>query len=186
MTLTNPELVIVGLVAEKPQYGYQIEQLILQRGMREWTDIGFSSIYYILNKLEDRGLLVSEKHTEGERPARKIYTLTDSGRSEYQEAVRIRLTSPHPRSDDFDIGLANLLALDREEQVQALTSYQTTLKEKIEQVNGKYHADGGEELNSAAYELFGHSMAILSAELEWVSGAIARISKEQSQENIPS
>ena len=117
MALTNPELVIVGLVAEKPQYGYQIEQLILQRGMREWTAIGFSSIYYILNKLEDRGLLVSEKRMEGERPVRKIYTLTDSGRSEYREAARIRLTSPHPRSDDFHIGLANLLALDREEQV---------------------------------------------------------------------
>lgn len=186
MALTNPELVIMGLVAEKPQYGYQIEQVILQRGMREWTDIGFSSIYYILNKLENNGFLHSEKMIEGERPARKVYTLTDSGRLEYQEAARIRLTSPHPRSDDFDIGLANLLALDRGEQLQALTSYQTTLQARLVQVNGKYCMDGGEELNTAAYELFGHSIAILSAELEWVTGAIGRISKEQSQENIQS
>ena len=51
-TLTNTELAILGLVAEQPKHGYQIEQDIAARGMRDWTEIGFSSIYYVLNKLE--------------------------------------------------------------------------------------------------------------------------------------
>ena len=178
MDITNSELIILGLIAEEPKYGYQIEQIIIQRGMREWTDIGFSSIYYILNKLEQKGLLHSEKRAEGDRPARKIYNLTDLGRQGYQEAVRMRLTSPRPRTDDFDIGLANLLALDRSEILQALASHQTALKAKLEQVRAKYDLDGGEQLNAAVYELFDHSITLLSAELEWVGGAIARISKE--------
>ncbi len=178
MNITNSELIIMGLIAEEPKYGYQIEQIIIQRGMREWTDIGFSSIYYILNKLEEKALLLSEKRAEGDRPARKIYNLTDLGRQAYQEEVRMRLTSPRARTDDFDIGLANLLALDRSEILQALTSHQTDLKAKQEQVQAKYDLDGGEQLNTAAYELFDHSIALLSAELEWVGGAITRISKE--------
>jgi len=177
INITNSELIILGLVAEEPKYGYQIEQNIIQRGMREWTEIGFSSIYYILNKLEDRGLLVSEKRTEGERPARKIYRLTDPGRQEYQKAVRARLTSPRPRTDDFDIGLANLLALDRSELLQALTSYQATLKAKLTQVQAKYDLDGGDHLNLAAYELFSHSIAQLRAEVDWITEAIERLSK---------
>ena len=90
----------------------------------------------------------------------------------------MRLTSPRPRTDDFDIGLANLLALDRSEILQALASHQTALKAKLEQVQAKYDLDGGEQLNAAVYELFDHSITLLSAELEWVGGAIARIAKE--------
>lgn len=176
-TLTNSELVIVGLVAEEPRYGYQIEQNIVRRGMREWTEIGFSSIYYILNKLEDRALLHSEKHTEGARPARKIYNLTEQGWMEYREAIRVRLTAPRPRCDDFDLGLANLLALDRPQALQALRFYQTTLQERLGQVKAKYELDGGERLPLPARELFHHSIALLEAELNWITDALERLSE---------
>lgn len=59
-TLTNTELAILGLVAERPKHGYQVEQDIAERGMRAWTEIGFSSIYYVLNKLEAAGWLESQ------------------------------------------------------------------------------------------------------------------------------
>jgi DNA-binding PadR family transcriptional regulator len=45
------------LVAERPRHGYEIERVIEERGMREWTEIGFSSIYYLLKKLEREGLI---------------------------------------------------------------------------------------------------------------------------------
>ena len=50
--LTDNELLVLGLVAEMPRHGYELEQLIDRRGMREWTQIGFSSIYFVLGKLE--------------------------------------------------------------------------------------------------------------------------------------
>jgi DNA-binding PadR family transcriptional regulator len=43
--MTNAELAILSLVAEQPRHGYEIEQVIEEREMREWTEIGFSSIY---------------------------------------------------------------------------------------------------------------------------------------------
>ena len=43
--MTDAELTILSLVAEGPRYGYEIQQLIDQRGLREWLTIGFSSIY---------------------------------------------------------------------------------------------------------------------------------------------
>ena len=39
------EELILGILAEQPHHGYQIEKLIIDRGMRKWTDVGFSSIY---------------------------------------------------------------------------------------------------------------------------------------------
>ena len=55
--LTASELTVLGLLVEHPRHGYDLERVIEQRGIRQWTDIGFSSIYYVLSKLEKRGLV---------------------------------------------------------------------------------------------------------------------------------
>ena len=55
--INEREAAILGLLWEKPLYGYTIEKIIEERGMRHWTDIGFSSIYYVLKRLESRNLL---------------------------------------------------------------------------------------------------------------------------------
>ena len=57
--INERELAILGLLCEKPLYGYTIEKIIEERGMRHWTDIGFSSIYYVLKRLESRNLIVT-------------------------------------------------------------------------------------------------------------------------------
>jgi DNA-binding PadR family transcriptional regulator len=35
--LTDSELLVLSLVAEMPRHGYELEQIIEKRGMREWT-----------------------------------------------------------------------------------------------------------------------------------------------------
>ena len=72
--MTNAELAILSLIAETPRHGYDIEQTIENRGMREWTEIGFSSIYYLLNKLEKTGFVGSELiATHGRGSARRVW-----------------------------------------------------------------------------------------------------------------
>ena len=41
--LTDAEHLVLGLVAEMPRHGYELERVIEQRGMREWTQIGLPS-----------------------------------------------------------------------------------------------------------------------------------------------
>ena len=72
---SNAELAILSLIAEEPRHGYQIEQLISERNMRTWTEIGFSSIYRLLKKFEKEGLIIGEPgEPEGRGPARVIYS----------------------------------------------------------------------------------------------------------------
>ena len=56
-TLTDAELVVLSLICEQPQHGYQLENHITQRNMRAWTDLSTSSIYYLLGKLEEKGFM---------------------------------------------------------------------------------------------------------------------------------
>ena len=66
MKISLTEQLILGILSEHSEHGYNIEKIIEIRGMRKWTDIGFSSIYYVLEKLEDKGL-ASSKKTIGRR-----------------------------------------------------------------------------------------------------------------------
>lgn len=69
MPLTPAELTILGLVLEKPSHGYELEQLIELRGIRNWTELGFSSIYYLLGRLEKRGLVTADAPSRAETGA---------------------------------------------------------------------------------------------------------------------
>ena len=109
--MTNAELAILSLVAEHPRHGYEIEQIIQQRGMREWTEIGFSSIYYLLAKLDGAGLIVSRLEEGARGPARKVYEATPAGRQALRGGTLELLAVPH-RSSSLELGLANLPLLD--------------------------------------------------------------------------
>lgn len=176
--LTQSELSILGLIAEGPKHGYQIEQDIQARGMREWTDIGFSSIYYILNKLEENGWLESSHQSAGDRPARKVYRLTGEGMGAFQEAVRTVLSEPRPHSGDFDLGLANLSALPPSEALAALQTYSTRMGQQMEHVRAQLANARRGPTPWHIEALFDHSLTAMQCELDWVSKAIQTLQKE--------
>lgn len=66
------------LLAEEPRNGYQIMQEVEQRSEGVWRPSP-GSVYPALQQLEDEGLIRSEE-SEG----RKLFHLTDAGRSELQ------------------------------------------------------------------------------------------------------
>jgi DNA-binding PadR family transcriptional regulator len=178
LEMTDVELAILGLIAEGPKYGYQIEGDIEQRGMREWTEIGFSSIYYVLNKLEKQNWLSSEMSVEGNRPARKIYSATPAGIQALRNAVKSCLSQPRLRSGDFDLALANLAVLSKDEIVTGLQSYRAMLVKRLAQVKAKWETDRQLGLPPHIDRLFEHSVMRVSCELDWVSQYLNAIEGE--------
>ncbi len=172
--ITNNELAVLGLLAEQDKYGYQIEQDIDQRGMRQWTDIAFSSIYYLLGRLEQKGWLAAAGQSTGDYPARKVYRLTAAGAQAYREAVRQRLAAPRPRTGDFDLALANLVALSTGEVQVALEAYHSRLVDDLEQAKAKWAQDRQAGIPPHVAALFDHSLSILQAELYWVEKFMAQ------------
>lgn len=68
---------------DEPSYGYELQQRLAGRGM----EIEQGTLYPLLRRLEEQGLLGEEWVVEGSRP-RKYYRLTDAGkraRTELQE-----------------------------------------------------------------------------------------------------
>ncbi len=73
---------ILAVLAEKPMHGYQVMQELRERSGGAWAPSA-GSIYPTLQQLEDEGLVQAE-----ERDGRRVFTLTESGRSEAARVTR--------------------------------------------------------------------------------------------------
>jgi DNA-binding PadR family transcriptional regulator len=166
--MTNKEMAVLGLLLEGSRHGYQIENDIEDRGMREWTEIGFSSIYYLLNKLLDNGWAQSHLEESGEGPPRKVYAITGAGVRALQDAVARRLSAPTPFTGEFDLALAYAAVLDTEAVLDSLAAYRDRLRDDLVRVQGKWDAQRQDGLPAHVNALFDHSLHTIRAELAWV------------------
>ena len=172
---TNAELAVLILLAEQPMHGYQIEQTIEGRGMREWTEIGFSSIYYILDKLRSRGFVKSRiEPAEGKGPTRQIFSLTPTGHEVLHQAALNALASPTRTYSNFQLGLAALPMVDKTEILDSLRGYQVMLKNKYKELKEK-STGFGPNLPWNAAAMFDLDLAQLQCEMDWLEKFISTV-----------
>ncbi|MEN8171358.1 MAG: PadR family transcriptional regulator [Chloroflexota bacterium] len=176
--MTNAKLAILSLIAESPRHGYEIEQIIEERGMREWTEIGFSSIYYILKQLEKSSLIDSQlRPAEGRGPARRVYQITQEGWKTLEETTLEALTTPKQSFPSILLGMANLPILSQKQSLAALRTYQDGLIKRLTHV--ALQAESQHPLPDHVEMLFDYSLRMLEAEKGWVENVIQHLKEKQ-------
>jgi DNA-binding PadR family transcriptional regulator len=166
----STRLVILGFLRGRPQYGYEIKQLI-EHVMGDWTDIAFGSIYYALGKLADEGFV--EKvgtEQEGGRPSRTVYQITDAGREEFMRLLREAWSSVERQTFDFDIALSFMGALPVDEVKGYLRKRVTHLEHVLQYLDAHQSeelADTDHVPTHLATAVFSHHRRHLQAELDW-------------------
>lgn len=164
-TLTDAELLLLGLVAEMPRHGYEIEQAIDVRGMREWTEIGFSSIYFVLGKLEKAGLVAAEAPAGPK--ARKVFSATPAGFAALVAQSLAALRDPKPAHSPVLLGLAHWPALDRAEALAALLARREAVEQELARLERVRFRR--QPLPDFVEAMFDYSAGQLTAEREWIA-----------------
>jgi DNA-binding PadR family transcriptional regulator len=154
----------LGLVAEMPRHGYELERIIEQRSMREWTQIGFSSIYYVLGRLEAIGLLAGKR---GGARAKKVFSMTRQGRRTLVEQSLTALRTVAPTYSTLLLGMAHWHALEREEAVNALKVRMAALEFEMVRLGDIQIAQ--QPLPDYLDALFDYALGQLRAEASWVA-----------------
>ncbi|NHJ46915.1 MAG: PadR family transcriptional regulator [Asgard group archaeon] len=176
--MKSKELAILSLINEGPSHAYILEDKIERRGMRNWTDIGFSSIYRIITELEKKELVTSELLQEEGGRIRKEYTITKLGKQELQKASKTALSSPSRPKSDFDLGLANIWLLNQEEAIKALEEFLQSLKERRRIMFDNWEKSGGKgKIPYLIEALFEHGDVMSLAEMKFVEELIRKIKK---------
>lgn len=163
--LTDSELLVLGLVAEMPRHGYELEQVIAQRGMREWTQIGFSSIYFVLGNLEKKGLVTAE--TPATATAKKSYKMTKAGKRALVNYTLAALKTISPTYSSLFMGMINWSVLTRDQALEALQARKEALAKELERINDIQFEQ--QPLPDFVDAMFDFSTGQLKAEAEWVA-----------------
>jgi DNA-binding PadR family transcriptional regulator len=177
--MTNAELAILSLVGEQPRHGYEIEQVIEERGMRDWTEVGFSSIYYLLKKLEREGLIEGQLEEAARGPARKVYHIMPAGRRTLRTALLDTLSTPRRAYPPLQLGLANLPGIPSAEAAAALRQYRDALATDRDEVKAKWESQS--PLPYFVEAMFDYSVTMLKAEIAWVEKFIKKVEEQDGQ-----
>lgn len=171
--LPETDVAVLGLLTEKPSYGYEIEQRVSSRGMRNWTRMEQSSIYNSLRRLERNGLVKSEKK-EVDGRLRKIYHPTAEGSQALRKEVYAYLSAPAKELTNFDLGLANIYALSWDKAVEALTTYLASLEEGMGFLDSSARSMRRFGIPIAAW-LFERPLAECRARAQWIEGFLEEL-----------
>ena len=167
--LTDSEFLVLGLVAEMPRHGYELEQVIEERSMREWTQIGFSSIYYVLNKLEQKGLIKAD--TPASAKAKKSYEITAKGREMLVDQTLATLKSVHPTYPSLLLGMIHWSVLTRDQAIDALKTRKIALAKELERIeNIRFEQQPLPDYVDTTFEF---SIGQLRAEADWLDRTLA-------------
>lgn len=173
--LTDGEFTVLGLLVERPRHGYELERVIEERGIRAWTSLGFSSIYYVLDKLAKRGLIEAAGPPASGK-SRAVFRATDAGAASCAEAVGEALATPAPMRSRVLIAVANSPVLPDAEVAAALALRLEALRERLAEVRAARAAQA--PLPVAASAVFDYSEAALTADLQWTESTLAVYTEE--------
>jgi PadR family transcriptional regulator, regulatory protein PadR len=76
------EGIVLTVLAERPAYGYDITARLREQG---FSDLVEGTVYALLIRVEQRGLVDVEKVPSEKGPPRKVYTLNAKGRAQLDE-----------------------------------------------------------------------------------------------------
>ncbi|WP_169082505.1 helix-turn-helix transcriptional regulator [Paenibacillus sp. PL91] len=176
--LSSVELVLLQIIAESKQTsGYEINKLIEQRGFREWAKIGTTSIYAGLQKLNEKRLIQSDTPTDklGKGPLPVKFTITEIGKQVLRTEIIDCLSSTRERDNRFDLGIAALPLIQKEEAVEALKKRYEFLREASLNIREKYEVQGGEQLPLHVWALFFHPLNLIETELQFIAQLISKL-----------
>ena len=105
LATSKVEVVVLGLLAEEPLYGYDLLERFRSRSMGFWVEVGKASVYQTLRRLERDGSVGGRSQDGPEGPDRRVYRITRAGRERLSEGSRSGAASLEPYETDGGLAL---------------------------------------------------------------------------------
>lgn len=170
---SDADIVLLSLLAEQPRHGYDLDRVIEQRGYRQWTSLAFSSVYYLLKRLSERGLLEPDEGSQGRRT---VFRVTEAGRRELRQAAGERVLAPAPPSAGVLPALNAYSRLDDPELVTLLVRRAEALLGRLDELRA-LRAQVDEE---HALAIFDYEILRQEADLAWTRSLLKKAGSDEN------
>ncbi len=163
------QLLLLGMLRMREMHGYQINEFI-DSHLGDSVQLKKPTAYHLLNQMSEAGWVAYQEEREGNRPPRRVYSITPQGEAAFQKILRDCLADYKPAEFRSDIALAFLEELPVDEVIVLLQKRRTAIEALLQPIHtfGEHHT-GGLQL------MIEHQSRHLAAELTWLDEVVAQI-----------
>ena len=183
-TITNAsakELFVLGRLLSRPTHGHEIMRTLAASRSDLWVELSEKHVYYVLNKLEREGLVAVEVQRDGARPARKVFSITPAGRTEFARLMTAEPLVESMAYSEFDVVFGMLAytdALTPAEKTAVLERRAEHLRGLIaETVAARAAAQDAGALGLPA-RIFDKLARVTQAELDWLGEVLEDVARD--------
>lgn len=163
------KLLLLGLLLTQSRHGYQINDFI-EKNLAACIEIKRSTAYSTLDNLCAAGYVHMDVEQNGNRPPRKVYTLTAKGRKLFDRLLKESLTKLEGHTTPFETALLYIDAVQPHERLTLLERRKELLGQAISELESVPSHGEGSGVNFS----ISHRLYVMRAELEWLTMEIER------------
>ena len=168
--MTLNDALILSYIKRGIGYGYNILSHVKESGSDEWVEFSRAGLYKTLDKLEKNGLVNKKLVRDKDRPAKKVYNITDAGENELKKFLEKDFRIGYVDKNEFDSYLVTAVASSPSAQ-----SLAETVAKRIDAVQKQLDTlinEWPEDKDSypfIVYSLHKRRVGFLESELAWLN-----------------
>lgn len=174
--MSSIDLVILGIVLEKPQSAYDIQKDVEYHHLSRWTKISVPSIYRKVLQLAEKGYLQSDI-VKGDRFANKaVYCITDKGKQYFKDLMLSCVCQPIPLLFDFNVVITNLNKISKEDAHDLVAKLRDNIESSLK-TNEEYAVQYA-DIPFVGRTIFEQQKRLYQSLLEWLDDFESQYEKE--------
>lgn len=164
--MSSIDLVILGIVMEKPQSAYDIQKDVEYHHLTRWTKISVPSIYKKVLQLKEKGYLNSQSVPGSKFAEKAIYSITDQGKTYFSQLMEKYATEQVSLLFDFNVVITNLNKLNKASAQELIQKLRHTIQ--ISQHANETYAKQYAAIPLVGKTIFEQQRLLYHSLLEWL------------------
>lgn len=172
--------IILGFLMYGNQTGYNLRKLF-SISFSFFSGLSYGSIYPALKKMEQEGLITMKMEIQDGTPNRKVYTITDAGRSFFTNALKEPVPFERPKNS-FLMRLFFFSFLPPSDRLKAARQYLADIRkldEELESSRGEIEFTA-DEYQKLCFNLGKHYYEDMIARISEIITFLENMEKEQA------
>ena len=133
LQLTTPDLVVLSLLSECPMHGYDINQELERRDVRDWAGVSRPQVYYSLNKLKALRMIteIFVDNANAEGPERRVHKILQKGKQGLMQSLDHNVWATNRPSSPFLTWLALSTHATKQSVIRVINERRKYLKSEL-------------------------------------------------------
>ncbi len=167
--LDERHLLLLGLIKAQARHGYELTDFI-ERNLCRVTDMKKATAYFLLDRLASTGLVSVRQEQEGNRPPRRVFSITAAGEAAFGRLLVETLGRAEAMASPVDIALMFCQHLPPGPTLDALEQRLAGVRARLAETQQARASHLAVESVRLALE---HIAVHLQAEEAWLAGLLA-------------